>query len=225
MAASLDISEDKSVDSSASDYIFDMADTPQTRRRKRRKRFTVANISFTSSMKSPPPSSPRSSTPKLEQSDPVQQRQDPPPPPHQKSRNIAQVQNLNPSNTFVCPEPANLIFCGLKPPCPCLNQLRPAQLRILPPNWPVYLPVGHPPCSQDCGSHYVHQDNLHPPNPNLCPCDPPRLGSALSCSATYQPQAYSEMLPLPPDFRPCGYYCSYEDCDCLRQYDGRDWAS
>ena len=176
-------------------------------------------------MKSPPPSSPRSSTPKLEQSDPVQQRQDPPPPPPQNPRNFAQVQNKMSSNTFVCAEPGNLIFCGLKPPCPCLNQLRPAQLRILPPYWPVYLPVGHIPCSQHCGLRYAHEDNLHPPNPNLCPCDPPRLGSAPSCNAIHQHQAYSEMPPLPPDFRPCGYFCSYEDCGCLRQYEGRDWAS
>ena len=31
--------------------------------------------------------------------------------------------------------------------------------------------------------------------------------------------------PLPPDFSPCSYYCAYEDCDCVRRYAGRDWAS
>ena len=30
---------------------------------------------------------------------------------------------------------------------------------------------------------------------------------------------------LPPDFSPCSNYCAYEDCGCLRQYEGRDWAS
>ena len=30
---------------------------------------------------------------------------------------------------------------------------------------------------------------------------------------------------MPPDFSPCGYYCAYEDCDCLRGYEGRDWVS
>ena len=31
--------------------------------------------------------------------------------------------------------------------------------------------------------------------------------------------------PLPPDFSPCSSYCAYEDCDCVRRYAGRDWAS
>ena len=30
---------------------------------------------------------------------------------------------------------------------------------------------------------------------------------------------------LPPNFTPCGNYCVYEECECLRRYDGRDWAS
>ena len=191
--------------------MFDTDDTPQTRRRKGRKRCTLANVSFTNSMKSPPQSSPRSSTPKLVQRDLVQQRQDPLPPLCQKSQHMAQVQNQNPSNTSICPGPENLIFCGLKPPYPCLNQLRLAQHRILPPYWPVYLPVGRPPCSQDCGSHYVHEDNL----PILTPT---------SAHVTH-PDLALPLLAVPPSTSLKHNYCSYEDCGCLRQYEGCDWAS
>ena len=30
---------------------------------------------------------------------------------------------------------------------------------------------------------------------------------------------------LPPNFTPCGNYCVYEECECLRRYNDRDWAS
>ena len=30
---------------------------------------------------------------------------------------------------------------------------------------------------------------------------------------------------LPPDFSPCGYNCYYTMCNCVRQYEGRDFMS
>merc|ERR1719483_611015 len=96
----------------------------------------------------------------LTPSPPVQSRQDPSPPLHQPTVPI----RLH-----------DLIFCGHLQPCACVDTLRTQQIEILPPHYPVYLPIGHHPCNQDCGSLYVHKDNLHPPNPCICSCSPPRL--------------------------------------------------
>ena len=117
------------------------------------------------------------------------------------------------------------IFCGLRPPCPCLAKLRPPQLQILPAHYPIYLPVGELPCGQDCGNHHTHGDNLHPPNPSMCPCDPPRLDPGSAFHHQVAEIHFDDDLYLPPDFSPCGPRCAYEDCGCLRQYEGRDWMS
>ena len=220
---------------SADEFIYNDQDSPKTRKRKRRNRFMVANLSFTSSMKSSPPSSPGANSPKTAQvqisksnltssspgkalperypPDPAQQRQDHPPPP--------------PQNPLL----HELIFCGHHYPCTCVDNLRTQQLRILPPHYPVYLPIGHHPCGLDCGSHHVHGDNLHPPDPRLCPCDPPRLYPILVQNlpshhhAVHDRPVLHDVPPLPPDFMPCGHACGYQLCQCLRQYEGRDWAS
>ena len=229
--------EDASTNS-ADEYIFNSEDSPKTRKRKRRNRFMVANLSFTSSMKSSPPSSPGASSPSTSKvqiskpylkslspgkplperypPDPVQQRRDhhPPPPPNPPLQ-------LHPDR----------IFCGHHAACACVDRLRPPQLRLLPPHYPIYLPIGHQPCGLHCGSHHVHGDNLHPPNPRLCPCDPPRLYPVLIQALPIHPHAdharpvLHPEPPLPPDFQPCGPVCDYQLCQCLRQYDGRDWAS
>ena len=57
--------DNKASDEDEDDLIFDADDSPKTRMKKRRQRFMVANISFTSTMKSSPEPSPkRASTPK-----------------------------------------------------------------------------------------------------------------------------------------------------------------
>jgi len=231
---------------SSDDIIFNGDDTPQTRRRKRRKRFSIANLSFTSSMNSPP-SSPRASSP-IPSPKPTQVQN-----PIFKSNSLTTGKTAQPSTmTAVPPKPStvklrqaipiptptpslpdapcqlqDLIFCGHHQPCPCLDILRIQQLHLLPPFYPVYLPVGHQPCCQDCGSHRVHKDNLHPPNPTICPCSPPRLSQTLSShsQAVQLVPAQHEEPPLPADFVPCGNRCQYELCECLRYYEGRDWDS
>eukprot|EP00092_Neocalanus_flemingeri_P041543 GFUD01045242.1.p1 GENE.GFUD01045242.1~~GFUD01045242.1.p1 ORF type:complete len:380 (+),score=69.60 GFUD01045242.1:280-1419(+) len=235
--------EEDSVDESIT-YNFD--DSPKTQKRKRRKRLSVGNISITESMTSSPSltSSPKASSASLEispevqisntclhsshytgQTSPTKRRPVPP----VQSRQDLPPQTQNPTRLQL----DDLIFCGHHPPCRCVDALRPHQLELLPPHYPVYLPVGHLPCSPDCGSHHVHGDNLHPPDPSLCPCDPPRLHPRIVMIQRVHlpPQAIPvqpvqhEDAPLPTDFRPCGYSCEYQVCQCLRQYEGRDFAS
>ena len=250
---SIDVKEDveESLDTNASeestgyspdDLIFDGNDSPKTRNRKRRNKFTVANISFTSSMKSSPSSSPkrasipadsrpaRASTPTVKQvpnfpsnlkpllsgnimrenHQPAQERRDSPPPPPDHT-------------TYLCDQ----IFCGHYPPCSCLPTLRNQQLHTLPPYYPIYLPSGHKPCGQVCGSLHVHGDNLHPPDPSLCPCNPPRLLPSLQRGQPFHAQAVRVLdePPIPHDFQPCGDHCEFQSCECLRSYGGRDFAS
>jgi len=224
-------------DYSADDFIFDVDDSPRSRLMKRRNKFTVANLSFTGSMKSSPGTSPaRASTPAVTPAKatkvlnvpsqlkslpsgnlvtgrhhPAQERQDSPPP--------------SPTHTpYLCDQ----IFCGHYPPCSCLPTLRIQQLLTLPPQYPIYLPSGHQPCGQVCGSLHVHGDNLHPPDPSLCPCNPPRLQPSLQHGQPLSAQAIRVLRddpPLPYDFQPCGYQCHYQSCECLRGYGGRDFAS
>ena len=118
-----------------------------------------------------------------------------------------------------------LVFCGKYQPCRCLPSLRAQQHGLLPPHYPVYLPVGHQPCSLDCGAHRVHGDNVHPRNPDLCPCSPPRLQPSVASLHYRADPVPTDEPALPQDFQPCGYYCGYESCQCLRQYSGRDFAS
>ena len=279
-------------DGSTEELIYDAEDTPRTRKRKRRNRFQVANLSFTGSMFSSPPSSPRSSTPTPE--------------PTQVQHSKTNLTSSSPGNTVPCrtrqePPPhlqnpplmlVDLILCGHAPPCSCVEALRAQQLQLLPPHYPVYLPVGHQPCGHACASHHVHGDHLHPPDPSLCACDPPRLlpgyvrgrdiplqdvplapppearpktetlsdtttavqsvaSSKYTCvdcgeqfstcqgncpesrvfqhiSSVGDPHhggGHDDAPPLPPDFRPCGNYCGYQICQCLRNYEGRDWTS
>jgi len=231
-------SEEKMLDDyEADDFIFDADDSPSSRLRKRKNKFTVANLSFTSSMKSSPGTSPaRASTPAVSPTKakqvpnvpsqlkslpsgnpaigrhhPAQERQDSPPPP--------------PAHA---PYLSDQIFCGHHPPCSCLPTLRNQQLITLPPYYPIYLPGGHQPCGQACGSLHVHDDNLHPPDPSLCPCSPPRLqpnqhrGQPLFTQAI---RVQQDEPHLPYDFQPCGYQCHFESCECLRGYGGRDFAS
>jgi len=215
----------------SSDLILDVYDSPDTRKRKRRKRFAVSNVPFTSSLESLAPN--------------PNHQADPHEPPQ-----VQHKYDLNPSDLLGSPKLnhpdavarqerpllENLIFCGQSKPCPCLDTLRPVQLLTLPPYYPVHLQVGHQPCGQHpCGYYDVHPDNLHPPDSGLCPCNPPRLDPTLSISTLRHrhpaalghehPQSGSAQHPLPQDFQPCGYFCEYEDCGCLRQYSGRDWAS
>jgi len=274
------------------ELVLNSEDSPRTRKRKRRSRFQVANLSFSGSMLSSPPTSPRSSKPTSQVSHsqtnltspspgftaPCQTRQEPPP------------QLQNPSQRLT-----DLILCGHAPPCLFVETLRDQQLQLLPPLYPVYLPEGHKPCGRACVSHHVHGDHLHPPDPSLCACDPPRVqpgyvrgrdvhlqyvpfapppdeaspktetmldttttvvqsvaSSKLTCvdcgeqfsacqgncpdsrvfqhiSSVGDPHNHGEGLddapPLPPDFLPCGNYCGYQICQCLRKYEGRDWAS
>jgi len=238
---------DVPTDDSADDVTYDVCDSPETFRRKRKNRFRVMNLPLPSSAESSPE---RNHTRKTSTSPTAQVQSSPsylnsasqgPPAPEGGSGTPSHLTPaealktyLNPpvSPTKPIPPPKpksqaplqlqNLIFCGLKPPCPCVDKCRPPQLQILPPHYPVYLPTDQLPCGQDCGSHHAHGDNLHPPDSRLCPCDPPRLdpGSAFHCQVV----SYDEP-PLPPDFQPCGLHCAYEDCGCLRQYDGRDWMS
>jgi hypothetical protein len=279
-------------DAEAEELVYDAEDSPRTRKRKRRNRFQVANLSFTGSMFSSPPASPRSSTPTSE--------------PTQVQVSKTNLTSPYPGNTVPCqtrrePPPhlqnpplmlADLILCGHAPPCSCVETLRAQQLQLLPPHYPVYLPVGHQPCGHHCASHHVHGDNLHPPNPSLCACEPPRLlpgyvrghnvppqdvsfappdeaspkTETMSDTTTYVqsiasskytcidcgeqfstcqgncPESrvfqhissvgdphhdggHADAPPLPPDFQPCGNYCGYQICQCLRNYEGRDWAS
>ena len=278
-------------DWSSEELVYDAEDSPRTRKRKRRNRFQVANLSYTGSMFSSPPTSPRSSTPT---SEPTQVQ-------HSKSK----LTSPSPGNTVPCqtrqePPPhlqnppqmlTDFILCGNVPPCSCVEALRAQQLQLLPPHYPVYLPVGHQPCSHACASHHVHGDNLHPPDPRLCPCDPLRVQPGYvhyalppeafpktetmsdtttsvqmkSDTTTVQSVASSKYTcvdcgeqfstcqgncpesrvfqhissvgdpthggvqddepALPLDFQPCGIYCGYQICQCLRNYEGRDWAS
>ena len=221
-----------SLDISADDLIFNNDDSPKTRKRKRKDRFMIANISFSSSMISSPPTSPRSSSPAAESSQvqsshanltssspgrsPIgQTRQESPPP-----------QSQNPSQHLT-----NSILCGDCPPCSCVDALRAQQQQLLPAHYPVYLPVKHQPCGLACATHRAHVDNLHPPDPNICVCNPPRLQLGYApVHLQYLPllpaqDDHDDEPPLPPDFQPCGIYCGYEICQCLRNYEGRDWAS
>ena len=286
----VDIASNEEVDISADELVHNAEDSPKTWKRKRRNRFQVANLSFTGSMLSSPPTSPRSSTPT--------------PHPSQVPNSMTNLTSLSPGHPPMGqtrqeppPQPqsppmrlTDLILCGHAPPCSCVETLRDQQLQLLPPLYPVYLPVGHLPCSPACVSHHVHGDHLHPPDPRLCSCDPPRVQpgyvrgrdvhlqyvpfaptpeaspkteSVPDAATAVQPVAYSELIcvdcessacpgdcpesqvyqhissvghlhhggghddepPLPPDFQPCGNYCGYQICQCLRNYEGRDWAS
>ena len=236
-------------DESADDLIYDVDDTPRTTRRKRKNRFQVCNFSFTSSMRSSPDrnSIRKSSNPSQLSSahanlihpllgQPTSEGGDFPAKPSPSYYTPAQALKTyqNPPEPKIKPIPPtkskpqaplqlqNLIFCGLKPPCPCVDQCRPPQLQLLPPYYPVYVPVHQVPCGPDCGCHHVHGDNQPPPNPRLCQCDPPRLDPE---PITGTIQIPNDDPPLPPDFEPCGHYCLYQECGCLRRYEGRDWIS
>ena len=211
--------------------VFDADDSPRTRKRKRRNRFTVANLLFTSSL--------ASSTPKSRSSSPTERPQ------QVQSSNAyltsASPGHLTPTSGQQRQEPppqhpqnpplhlTDFILCGHVAPCDCVETLRAQQqLLLLPPHYPVYLPAEHQPCGRVCATHRVHVDNLHPPDPYLCSCNPPRLqpgyGPAHIQYVPLHPAQHDEP-PLPPDFQPCGNYCGYEICQCLRNYAGRDWAS
>ena len=147
----------------------------------------------------------------MDRNGPAQYGQDPSPPPHTHT-------------PYLCDQ----IFCGHHPPCSCLPMLRNQQLQTLPPYYPIYLPGGHQPCGQVCGSLHVHGDNLHPPDPSLCPCNPHRLHPNLQRGQAFHAQAIKvqhDEPPLPYDFEPCGYQCELQSCECLRGYEGRDFAS
>jgi len=266
-------------DAEADELVYDAEDSPRTRKRKRRNRFQVANLSLTGSMISSTHSSPRSSTPTPETTQvPLSKTSLTSPSPG----NTCQTRREPPPHLQNPPQMlSNLIVCGHAPPCSCVEPLRAQQLQQLPPHYPVYLPVGHQPCSIACVGHRVHGDNLHPPDPSLCTCDPPRLQLQPGCvrdapppeaspgmmsditTSSVQPIATSELIcvdcesstcpgncpesqvyqhissvghlhqggghddvpPLPPGFLPCGNYCGYRICQCLRSYEGRDWAS
>ena len=223
-------SEEESFDDSFNELIFNVDDSPKTWKRKRRNRCMAANMSFSSSLASTPLSSSRTSSPDpMKENFPQVQPTSPNlmslssgnPPPERPRLQDQDGQDPSPPPPSAHVMLHELVLCGNYQPCPCLPLLRGQQCGLLPPHYPVYLPVGHQPCSQDCGAHHVHGDNLHPPNPSLCPCSPPRL----------QPSGYvghvpiEDEPPLPQGFQPCGYYCAYDSCECLRQYDGRDFAS
>ena len=251
----LEHSTDDSVSDSADDIIQNGDDSPRTAKRKRKRRFQIANLSFTSSLMSSPGSTanparvenPNANKNSLSPGQPNRAKRPTPagPKPSPKPTYLtpaeavktylypAQVSKLNPPPPPRPKPPVplqlqELVFCGLREPCPCVHQLRPAQLQLLPPHYPVYLPRGQLPCDRDkdCGCHHVHRDNIHPPNPQICPCDPPRLSpDSWHCRAVQVPLHLQDGPSLPPDFLPCGYRCVYEDCECLRQYPGYDWDS
>jgi len=211
--------------------VFDADDTPQTRKRKRRNRFTASNLSLTSSLASSPSKS-RSSSPtarpqQVQSSNAYLTSASPGLP----TTTSGQTRQESPPHHLQNP-PLHLtdfILCGHAPPCSCVETLRAQQqLQLLPPHYPVYLPSEHQPCGRVCATHRVHGDNLHPPDPYLCSCNPPRLqpgyGPAHIQYVPLLPDQHDEP-PLPPDFQPCGNYCGYEICQCLRNYAGRDWAS
>jgi len=276
-------------DNTADDLVFKDDDSPKTRKKKRKNRFMVANVSFTDSMLSSPPGTPRSSTPAAatEQVQNSMASLTSPPP----GFAIGSPERQEPSPVLQNPPQmlTDSILCGHAPPCSCVELFRAQQLHLLPPLYPVYLPVDHQPCGLACASHHVHGDNLHPPDPSLCLCDPPRVqpgyvrgrdvhlqyvplaqgspppvanpktekkvpdtsiyvqtlaSSKLSCldcgeqfsvcqgncpeSRIFQhisSVGQDDEPPLPPDFQPCGSYCGYQICQCLRNYEGRDWAS
>jgi len=286
-----DMASNDEVDSSVEELVYNAEDSPRTRKRKRRNRFQVANLSFTGSMLSSPPS-PRSSTPTPNPSQVPNSKTNltspsPGHPPVDQTRQEPPPQPQNPTLRL-----SDLILCGHAPPCSCVETLRDQQLQLLPPVYPVYLPVDHQPCSPACVSHHVHGDHLHPPDPAICACDPPRVqpgyvrgrdvhlqyvpfalppedstktetmpdtaiavqsvaSSKLTCldcgehedvcqgncpeSQMFQHISSVGHLhhgggnddapPLPPDFQPCGIFCGYQICQCLRNYEGRDWAS
>jgi hypothetical protein len=106
----------------ADDLVFNNEDSPKTRKKKRKNRFMVANISFTGSMLSTPPVTPRSSTPasataqvhnsmaNLTSPPPgfaiaSQKRPEPPP------------QLQNPPQMLT-----DSILCGHAPPCSCVSR-------------------------------------------------------------------------------------------------------
>ena len=224
--------EDLSLDDSANELMLDFDDSPKTRKRKRRNRYMACNMSFTSSLASTPLSSIRSSSPvsQVQPTNPnLMTLPSGNPPPERSNPKFQDQDGQDP------PPPLpdahvmlhELILCGKHQPCPCLPSLRSQQCGLLPPHYPVYLPVGHQPCSQACGAHHVHGDNLHPPDPSMCPCNPPRLQPTSIANLHYQATnvPIDDESPLPQDFLPCGHYCAYESCECLRQYDGRDFAS
>eukprot|EP00092_Neocalanus_flemingeri_P038625 GFUD01042055.1.p1 GENE.GFUD01042055.1~~GFUD01042055.1.p1 ORF type:complete len:377 (-),score=56.53 GFUD01042055.1:174-1304(-) len=242
-ALSADSTNDLIFNDSANELIFDADDSPNTWRRKRRQRFTVSNLSFTSSMMSSPASkSSRQNSPSKLQPNKVENKDvkvtfSPPDgiqpvraPPHPPVAPVLHDQDRLPPGSL-----RELVFCGHHPECPCVNRLRPPQLQLLPPFYPVYLPQEHRACGPSCGCHHVHADNTHPPDPHICSCNPPRLNPAYRHMSDYIPPAtcqhvrlalpYEASPPLPRDFYPCGNRCGYEDCDCLRQYEGRDWCS
>ena len=243
-------------DDSTDDLIHDIDDTPKTTKRKRRKRFEACNMSFTSSMQSSPDRNAIRDTCTSASAPQVQNCHanlttslpDPPAPDRGSfaSPRLTPAQALNTylnppqSSTKSIPPPYSkppgplqlqtFIFCGLRPPCPCVDQCRPPQLQLLPPHYPVYIPVHHLACGPDCGCHHAHGDNQHPPNPRICPCDPPKLDPGprlMILTPTMIPslQVPQDEPPLPPDFQPCGSSCAYEACGCLRQYKERDWIS
>ena len=228
-------------------FIYNTAASPKSIKRKKRKKASDVNISFTSSLMSSPASTPYKAPAAAQvQSFPTNLISPTPGQAAAEGGNVptepkpsfftpAQALNtyLNPPEPAIKPNPPttkpraplqleNLIFCGLRSPCSCLDQCRGSQLEVLPPHYPVYLLVHHAPCGPNCGGHHVHGDNQHPPDSRLCPCDPPRLDPRLVIGALQVP--YDDP-PLPPDFEPCGPYCSYEECGCLRRYEGRDWIS
>ena len=208
--------------------VFDADYSPQTRKRKRRNRFTVANLSFTSSLASSPSQS-RSSTPTARpqqvQSSYTSLTSSPPGLPTKTSCQTRQESPpQHPQNPPL--HLTDFILCGHAPPCCCVETLRAQQqLQLLPPHYPLYLPAEHQPCGRVCATHRVHGDNLHP---YLCSCNPPRLQPRYGpVHIKYVPllPAQHDEPPLPPGFLPCSNYCGYEICQCLRNYAGRDWAS
>ena len=222
-------SDEISFDDSADELMLNFDDSPKTRKRKRRNRYMACNMSFPSSLATTPSSSTRSSSPvsKVQTTNPNLMSLPSGNPPPERPNKDQDGQDPSPPLPRAHVMLQELVLCGNYQPCPCLPSLRSQQRGLLPPHYPVYLPVGHQPCSQACGAHHVHGDNLHPPDPSMCPCNPPRLQPRSIANLHYQATnvPFDDESPLPQDFLPCGHYCAYESCECLRQYDGRDFAS